>query len=99
MGCLHQLELFSSKMFLAFDISEKSFSQIPHFHFSFQFLDLSYIHGYRGFDCRNNLHYLNDGADIVYHAAGAGIVQNLEKGRYHQIKHISKLVPSDQTNR
>ncbi|PIK34378.1 putative echinoderm microtubule-associated protein-like 6 [Apostichopus japonicus] len=45
-----------------------------------QFLDLSYIHGYRGFDCRNNLHYLNDGADIVYHAAGAGIVQNLEKG-------------------
>ena len=33
--------------------------------------------GFRGFDCRNNLHFLNDGADIVYHAAGAGIVLNL----------------------
>ena len=44
-------------------------------------LELEHIHGYRGFDCRNNLHYLNDGADIVYHAAGAGIVQNIEKGK------------------
>ncbi|XP_033122529.1 echinoderm microtubule-associated protein-like 6 [Anneissia japonica] len=43
-------------------------------------LTLEYIYGYRGFDCRNNLHYLNDGADIIYHAAGAGIVQNLEAG-------------------
>ncbi|XP_072031189.1 echinoderm microtubule-associated protein-like 6 isoform X3 [Amphiura filiformis] len=42
-----------------------------------QNLTLEYIHGYRGFDCRNNLHYINDGEDIVYHAAGAGIVQNL----------------------
>eukprot|EP00057_Strongylocentrotus_purpuratus_P018650 XP_011673124.1 PREDICTED: echinoderm microtubule-associated protein-like 6 [Strongylocentrotus purpuratus] len=45
-----------------------------------QELVLQHIHGYRGYDCRNNLHYLNDGADIVYHAAGAGIVQNLKKG-------------------
>ena len=36
--------------------------------------------GYRGFDCRNNLHFLNDGADIVYHAAGAGIVLNIASG-------------------
>lgn len=43
-------------------------------------LVLEHIHGYRGFDCRNNLHYLNDGADIVYHAAGACIVHSLEKG-------------------
>jgi len=38
------------------------------------------VFGYRGFDSRNNLHYVNDGADIVYHAAGAGIVKNLSSG-------------------
>lgn len=45
-----------------------------------QDLQLEYVHGYRGFDSRNNLHYINDGADIVFHAAGAGIVQNLSTG-------------------
>lgn len=51
-----------------------------------QDLQLEYVHGYRGFDSRNNLHYINDGADIVFHAAGAGIVQNLSTGNrsaYH----------------
>ena len=46
-----------------------------------QDLQLEYVHGYRGFDSRNNLHYINEGADIVFHAAGAGIVQNLSTGR------------------
>ncbi|KAI0227896.1 Echinoderm microtubule-associated protein-like 6 [Lamellibrachia satsuma] len=40
-------------------------------------MQLDMVLGYRGFDCRNNLHYLNDGTDVVYHAAGAGIVLNL----------------------
>uniref|UniRef100_A0A3Q2XTX5 EMAP like 6 n=1 Tax=Hippocampus comes TaxID=109280 RepID=A0A3Q2XTX5_HIPCM len=40
-------------------------------------LRLDHVFGYRGSDCRNNLHYLNDGADIVFHAAAAAIVQNL----------------------
>ncbi|XP_074647902.1 echinoderm microtubule-associated protein-like 6 [Tubulanus polymorphus] len=43
-------------------------------------LSLDYIHGYRGFDTRNNLHYINDGSDIIFHAAGAGVVQNLSAG-------------------
>jgi hypothetical protein len=47
-----------------------------------QDLQLEYIHGYRGFDARNNLHYVNDGADIVFHAAGAGIVKNIASGYY-----------------
>ena len=47
-----------------------------------QDLQLEYIHGYRGFDARDNLHYVNDGADIVFHAAGAGIVKNLPTGMY-----------------
>uniref|UniRef100_A0A3P9CCP9 Uncharacterized protein n=1 Tax=Maylandia zebra TaxID=106582 RepID=A0A3P9CCP9_9CICH len=33
-----------------------------------------------GFDCRNNLHYLNDGADIVFHTAAAVVIQNLSAG-------------------
>ncbi|GCB61884.1 hypothetical protein scyTo_0014405 [Scyliorhinus torazame] len=41
---------------------------------------LEHIFGYRGFDCRNNLHYLNEGTDIVFHTAAAGIVQNLSSG-------------------
>lgn len=45
-----------------------------------QDLRLEYIHGYRGFDSRSNLHYVNDGSEIVFHAAGAGIVQNLSTG-------------------
>ncbi|XP_072121311.1 echinoderm microtubule-associated protein-like 6 isoform X4 [Mobula birostris] len=41
---------------------------------------LEHVFGYRGFDCRNNLHYLNDGTDIIFHTAAAGIVQNLSSG-------------------
>ncbi|CAF0889090.1 unnamed protein product [Brachionus calyciflorus] len=42
-------------------------------------LKLSHIHGYRGFDCRDNLFYINDGTCIVYHAAAAGIVYDIAK--------------------
>ncbi len=45
-------------------------------------LELDSVFGFRGFDCHNNLLYLNDGADVVYHAAGAGIVLNLSSGVY-----------------
>lgn len=47
-----------------------------------QELLLEHVFGYRGFDCRNNLHYLNDGSDIVFHTAAAAIVQNLSAGKY-----------------
>ncbi|KAG8014924.1 Echinoderm microtubule-associated protein-like 6 [Nibea albiflora] len=43
-------------------------------------LVLEHVFGYRGFDCRNNLHYLNDGADIVFHTAAAVVIQNLSAG-------------------
>ena len=45
-----------------------------------QDLDLDMVLGFRGFDCRNNLHYLNDGTEIVYHAAGAGVVLSMATG-------------------
>jgi hypothetical protein len=42
-------------------------------------LKLNHIHGYRGFDCRDNLFYISEGTAIVYHAAAAGIVLDLIK--------------------
>lgn len=41
---------------------------------------MEHVFGYRGFDCRNNLHYLNDGADIIFHTAAAVVIQNLSAG-------------------
>ncbi|KAH3854417.1 hypothetical protein DPMN_096959 [Dreissena polymorpha] len=56
-------------------------------------LQLEYIYGYRGFDARDNLHYVNDGADIVYHAAGAGIVKNLSTGsQSFYLKHTDDII-------
>ncbi|XP_016405479.1 echinoderm microtubule-associated protein-like 5, partial [Sinocyclocheilus rhinocerous] len=40
-------------------------------------LVLELVLGYRGNDCRNNVHYLNEGADIIYHTASVGVVLNL----------------------
>lgn len=42
-----------------------------------QDLVLELVFGYRGSDCRNNVHYLNEGADIIYHTASVAIVLNL----------------------
>lgn len=40
-------------------------------------LSLEWVHGYRGFDCRNNVAYLNDeGTQLFFHAAALGVVQD-----------------------
>lgn len=41
---------------------------------------LELVFGYRGKDCRNNVHYMNDCADILYHAASVGILYNVATG-------------------
>eukprot|EP00794_Sanderia_malayensis_P020047 gene20047-22014_t len=57
-----------------------------------QDLKLDFIHGYRGFDSRNNLHYLSDGG-IVYHAAGAGIVLNAsKKSQSFYLEHTDDII-------
>ncbi|XP_031213616.1 echinoderm microtubule-associated protein-like 5 isoform X5 [Mastomys coucha] len=43
-------------------------------------LVLELAFGYRGRDCRNNVHYLNDGDDIIYHTASVGILHNVATG-------------------
>lgn len=43
-------------------------------------LVLDHVYGYRGFDTRNNLHFLDDANDIAFHTAGVGIIQNISSG-------------------
>ncbi|MEQ2185713.1 Echinoderm microtubule-associated protein-like 6, partial [Goodea atripinnis] len=40
-----------------------------------QGLRLQFVHGYRGYDCRNNLFYTQSG-EVVYHVAAVGVVYN-----------------------
>jgi microtubule-associated protein-like 6 len=50
-------------------------------------LELEWVYGYNGYDCRNNIHYVspsssNNGARfIVYHAAALGILVDLQQKR------------------
>eukprot|EP01033_Poteriospumella_lacustris_P007987 gene7987-5748_t len=41
-------------------------------------LDLKYVYGYRGWDCRNNLMFADSRHEVVYHIAGVGIVLNTQ---------------------
>jgi WD40 repeat protein len=41
-------------------------------------LDLKYVYGYRGWDCRNNLMFADSRYELVYHIAGVGIVLNTQ---------------------
>ena len=43
-------------------------------------LTLDWVHGYRGFDCRNNVRYADElGSQILYTAAALTIIQTSEK--------------------
>ena len=61
------------------DMAQQNSDDVTTFKSDIKSLRLSHIHGYRGFDCRDNLFYINDGQAIVYHAAAAGIVLDLQK--------------------
>ncbi|XP_046848411.1 echinoderm microtubule-associated protein-like 6 [Xenia sp. Carnegie-2017] len=57
-----------------------------------QDLKLDHVHGYRGFDTRNNVHYLPNG-DIVYHTAATGIVLNLKDGtQSFYVEHTDDII-------
>uniref|UniRef100_A0A3Q1EQL2 EMAP like 6 n=1 Tax=Acanthochromis polyacanthus TaxID=80966 RepID=A0A3Q1EQL2_9TELE len=55
-------------------------------------LVLEHVFGYRGFDCRNNLHYLNDGADIIFHTAAAVVIQNLSATQSFYLEHTDDIL-------
>lgn len=67
-------------------------------------LDLEWVHGYRGFDCRNNVRYVLGGTKryVVYHAAALGIVldpeqrtQRFFKGHTDDIMSMAVYVSTD----
>ena len=43
-------------------------------------LRLEWVYGYRGHQCRNNLHYTASG-EVVYFVAGVGVVYNVAEGK------------------
>ena len=42
-------------------------------------LNLEWVHGYRGYDCRNNVRFVYGSSLIVYPAAALGVVYNMAK--------------------
>jgi Ca2+-binding EF-hand superfamily protein len=52
----------------------------------FDTLELEWVHGYRGSDCRNNVRYAHSGK-IVYHAAALGVVLSKSGGAKFQAFH------------
>lgn len=56
---------------------------------------MDYVHGYRGYDCRDNLFYSAKG-EIIYHLAALGIVydKNEKKQRFYT-KHTDDILCLD----
>ena len=42
-------------------------------------LELKFVYGYRGWDCRNNISYADSSHELLYHVGGVGIAFNSEK--------------------
>ena len=60
-----------------------------------QSLELNYVHGYRGYDCRDNLFYSSRG-EIIYHIAALGIVYDKsEKKQRFYTKHTDDILCLD----
>ncbi|CAF2961159.1 unnamed protein product [Rotaria sp. Silwood2] len=56
-------------------------------------LELDHIHGYRGFDGRDNLFYLANNESIVYPAAGAGVIHHIRRGiQKFYLKHTDDII-------
>lgn len=54
---------------------------------------MDHIHGYRAFDCRDNLFYLADNESIVYPAAGAGVIHHIRRGtQQFYTKHTDDII-------
>ena len=53
---------------------------------------LEWVHGYRAFDCRNNLRYTANG-EIVYNTAALGVVHDFKRrSQSFHIGHVDDVV-------
>jgi microtubule-associated protein-like 6 len=56
-------------------------------------LELKFVYGYRGWDCRNNLGYAGSNNIIVYHIAAVGIVYNSDTHtQIHNTEHDDDII-------
>eukprot|EP01032_Pedospumella_encystans_P008376 gene8376-9951_t len=51
-------------------------------------LELKFVYGYRGWDCRNNISFADSRFEILYHVAGVGVVFNSKENKQlHNTEH------------
>lgn len=56
-------------------------------------LELKFVYGYRGWDCRNNIGFADSNLSIVYHVAGVGVVYDSEKHvQIHNTEHDDDII-------
>lgn len=56
-------------------------------------LELKYVYGYRGWDCRNNIGFADSSNEVVYHIAATGIVLNSETStQIHNTTHNDDIL-------
>ena len=59
-------------------------------------LELKYVYGYRGWDCRNNVRFADSRFEIVYHIAGVGVVFNSKDNKQlHNTEHDHDIICLD----
>ena len=54
---------------------------------------IDWVHGYRGFKCRNNINVLQDGS-IAYHVAGLGVVYDPSSDKQRHFDHHADDITS-----
>lgn len=56
-------------------------------------MELKYVYGYRGWDCRNNIGFAQNRSQIVYPVASVGIVLNSDSNsQVHNIEHDDDII-------
>ena len=59
-------------------------------------LELTYVYGYRGWDCRNNIGFADSVYEVVYHVAAVGIVLNTSNNtQIHNTEHEDDILCLD----
>jgi len=56
-------------------------------------LELKFVYGYRGWDCRNNISFADSRLEVVYHIAGVGVVFNAKnQAQIHNTEHDDDIL-------
>ena len=56
-------------------------------------LELKFVYGYRGWDCRNNIGFADSREEVCYHIAGVGVVYNsVTHSQIHNTEHDDDIL-------